>query len=144
MAEQMTAPVQQAGDRAAAEATRVVSAGGGDDARMETPIPQTVSAPGIDTASPIVRTEVIPPNSVGNGLGPKAVPGEARSRERGYSGLVVGGYVGVAVGFALVFVVPRFKSELWGKSLLVLCAVLLLFGAISVVLGFVRETIRRL
>jgi hypothetical protein len=147
MAEQMSVQVRQAGDRAAGgtEAARVDSAEVGEGAPVEMPIPQVVSAPGIDAASPIVRTEVIPPSVVGgNGLGVKSGTGAVPSRKRGYSSLLLCGYVSVVLGFALVFVVPRFKSELGGKGLLLVCSVLLAFGAVAVVLGFVRDTIRRL
>ena len=136
MAEQMSAQLRQPSDREVEGSTQVEASAEG----AATPIPQAVSAPGINTGTPVVRTEVLPTPAVGgNGLG-----GVVRNHKRRYSMLLVCGYVSVLVGFALVFVVPTFKSGWVAKFLLVCCGALLAGGAAAVSLGFVRETMRRL
>jgi hypothetical protein len=140
MAEQMSAEVGQAGDRAAADSTQVEAAAEGAVA----PIPQTVTAPGISAGSAIVRTEVLPVPAGGNGLGEAIARGGGRSRKRTYSMLLVLGYVLALLGFALVFVVPKIKSGWVGKALLIFSGLLLVGGAVAVSLGLVRETMRRL
>src|SRR5688500_9249195 len=135
MAEQMSAQLRQPGDRAVEGSTQVEAPAEGAAA----PIPQAVSAPGINAGTAVLRTEVLPaPPAGGNGLG------VIRRRQRRYSMLLVCGYVAVLVGFALVFVVPRFKSGLAAKGLLIGCGLLMAAGAAAVSLGFVRETMRRL
>ena len=138
MAEQMAANVQvrEPPEPDASDAAQVEA---GADAAVA-PIPQSVAVPGINAGSPIVRTEVLPEPPAGDGRVGSGRPG----RRRTYSLLLVGGYVSALIGFALVFVAPRFKSGLAGKSLLIVSGVFLAGGAILVSLGFVRETMRRL
>jgi hypothetical protein len=138
MAEQMAANVQirEPPERESSDAAQVEAGAGAAVA----PIPQSVAAPGINAGSPIVRTEVLPEPPSGDGRVAVGRPSKGRT----YSLLLVGGYVSALVGFALVFVAPRFKSGLAGKSLLIVSGVLLVAGAVAVSLGFVRETMRRL
>ena len=139
MAEQMAAnaPIREPPERAEPDSAQVEA---GADAAVA-PIPQSVAAPGINAGAPILRTEVLPEPHLGDGRRGGGRPGRAG---RTYSLLLVWGYVSVLVGFALVFVAPRFKSGLAGKSVLIVSGVLLAGGAILVSLGFVRETMRRL
>ena len=135
MPREMSAQIEQAGARATAASPNEGQAGEGNGA----PVPQVVAAPGIDAASPVVRTEVIPAETAG-----AAVASVVAVRTRGGSKLVLGGYVSAVVGFVLVFVVPRIKSNVVGKTLLVMSVVMLVVGAVLVTVGFVRETVRRL
>ena len=135
MPREMSAQIEQAGGRATAETSQPGAAADGNGA----PVPQVVAAPGIDAASPVVRTEVIPVQAV-----VASAPSVAPIGRRGGSKLVMGGYVSAVVGFLLVFVVPRIKSNVVAKTLLVACAALLVVGAVLVTVGFVRETVRRL
>ena len=63
MSEQMSAETQQQAGARAAEMSKDVPADGNG-----APVPQVVSAPGIDASSPIVRTEVIPAGMVAFGF----------------------------------------------------------------------------
>src|ERR687892_376598 len=102
MPERMSAQIEQAGARAAAASPPEGPATDGNGA----PVPQVVAAPGIDAASPIVRTEVIP-SAAGEMGETKAPPGAGGvgSGKRDGSKLVIAGYALVVVGFLLVFVV---------------------------------------
>jgi hypothetical protein len=134
MPEQMSAEIEQAGARATAASSPEGQAGDGNGA----PVPQVVAAPGIDAASPIVRTEVLP---AGAAASSPAVVGVGKG---GGARLVLGGYVSAVVGFVLVIVVPRIKSNVVGRTLLVMSVAMLVVGAALVTVGFVRETVKRL